>query len=81
MNAEATGTESVFARDLAIQRMVRAGVNVLATGALMTELGSSGPEDVREWIDTYNPNIGLIARAHGHAVQDGAIQPGMEELL
>lgn len=61
--------------------MVHAGVHVVSSGSLMTELLSSGAADMVQWIDKYLPTIGYIKRAHGHAVQTGVIEPAMEEVL
>ncbi|SPO03016.1 related to ycaC, hydrolase of unknown specificity [Cephalotrichum gorgonifer] len=85
-NADASGTTSVFVRDLANQRMLGAGVQVLSILALMSELMRSwadtpGAKELLPWIDTHFPHYGFIARAHGHAIQDGVFLPGEDVIL
>ncbi|PKS10029.1 hypothetical protein jhhlp_004654 [Lomentospora prolificans] len=85
-NAEASGTTSVFIRDLANQRMMSAGVHVMSMLSIMSDLMRSwadtpGAKELLPWIDTHFPPYGFLARAHGHAVQDGVVLPGEDEIL
>ena len=85
-NAEASGTLSVFSRDIANQRMANAGVQVMSLLSIMAELMRSwtdtpGAREILPWMDVHIPHYGFIARAHGHAVLDGIILPGEDEIL
>lgn len=85
-NAEASGTTSVFIRDLANQRMMGAGVHVMSMLSIMSDLMRSwgntpGAKELLPWIDQHFPHYGFIARAHGHAVQSGVVFPGQDEIL
>ncbi|WYZ41403.1 hypothetical protein EsH8_V_000298 [Colletotrichum jinshuiense] len=84
-NIEASGTSSEMVRDAANDRMKDAGVHLLSLGAIWGEL-------MRDWrtpptgiqvftfLDDYVPAIGMLARSHRAAIENGTIVPGEDAL-
>ena len=84
-NAEASGTTTTFARDLANDRMMRAGVNVVSMFSIFGELmrdwrNVPGAKELYPWLDQTFPIAGALARFHAAAITEGVIQPGEDQL-
>jgi hypothetical protein len=84
-NAEASGTNTAFVRDISNDRMARAGVNVVSLFSIFGELmrdwrNTPGAKELIPWLDKYYPVWGTLARAHAAAVTNGTIQPGEDDL-
>ncbi|KAM0421455.1 hypothetical protein ACHAPT_010809 [Fusarium lateritium] len=85
-NVEASGTSSTLIRDVANDRMAKAGVNLVGVGALVGELmrdwrHTPGFREMFPWMDKHMPLAGHLMRAHGAAIKNGTLTPGQEELL
>ncbi|KAI8665153.1 hypothetical protein LRP88_12810 [Fusarium phalaenopsidis] len=85
-NVEASGTSSVLVREVANDRMARAGVQTVSLYTIIGELmrdwrNVPGAEKIFPWSDKYMPLWGHLIRAHGYAVINGTLSPGQEGLL
>ncbi|KAI0436153.1 Isochorismatase-like protein [Xylaria telfairii] len=83
-NHEASGTMSIDIRENGNDRMRDAGVQIVSYYAIVGEL-------MRDWrtppadklfpvLDRFCPAVGMVARAHRAAVQDGMVLPGQDEI-
>lgn len=85
-NADASGTNSVLTRDISNQRMMDAGVQVLSPFAIFGELmrdWRTPPQNDSAWplLEYVIPSGGMLARAHGAAVDHGEIQDSQRDIL
>ncbi|KAI9146836.1 Isochorismatase hydrolase [Paramyrothecium foliicola] len=84
-NSEASGTTSVNIREDSNRRMRDAGVQILSAFAIFGELmrdWRTPPTGEPVWplVDALIPNGGMLARAHGFAVEQGEIQDALSHL-
>jgi nicotinamidase-related amidase len=84
-NSEASGTISASVREDANNRMRDAGVQIVSPYVIFSELmrdWRTPPKGMNVWklVDSLLPNGGMLARAHGFAVEHGEIQDGQEEI-
>ncbi|KAK6828261.1 hypothetical protein PG990_009876 [Apiospora arundinis] len=85
VNAEASGTTTELIREISNQRMRDAGVQVLSTFAIMSELmrdwrATPGAAELFPFLDKYYPAYTMVARAHRAAVQNGTVITGEDKL-
>ncbi|KAK8092258.1 isochorismatase [Apiospora kogelbergensis] len=85
LNAEASGTTTSFIRDISNARMQAAGVQILSTFAVLSELMRDwrdypGAKEIFPYLDKYYPAYSMVARAHTGAIKNGTILAG-EDLL
>jgi hypothetical protein len=85
-NVEASGTTTEFIRDVSNDRMARAGVQLVSLFSVVCDLmrdwrNTPGSATVLPWLAKYYPAYGIIAEAHGGAVENGTIIPGEAVLL
>lgn len=85
-NVEASGTSSDLVRDISNDRMMRAGVHVVSSGAILGELmrdwrSTPGAKEVFPWLDKHVPASAHVTRAHGYAVINGTLFPGEDKVL
>lgn len=85
-NIEASGTTTPFIRDVSNDRMARAGVQLVSLFSIVCDLmrdwrSTPGAETVIPWLARYYPVYGILAQAHGGAVENGTVQPGEDTLL
>ncbi|KZV59855.1 Isochorismatase hydrolase [Peniophora sp. CONT] len=75
-NVDASGTFDVRTANDANDRMRAAGVHVLSSFAIASELmrdwrATPGAKEMVPFFDTYLPDYGMLARAHDSAINDG----------
>ncbi|RDW67555.1 hypothetical protein BP6252_08951 [Coleophoma cylindrospora] len=79
-NAEASGTSTPMVRDLANDIMRTAGVHVTSlfgiVGELMRDWRGPYSGDLLTYFDDYFPTLGMLARFHLTAIENGTIVPG-----
>lgn len=85
-NVEASATTTPLIRDVSNDRMARAGVQVVSLFSIVCDLmrdwrHTPGAETIIPWLAKYYPVYGILAQAHGGAVQNGTIIPGQAVLL
>jgi hypothetical protein len=87
-NVEASGTTTELVRDSANTRMQAAGVHLVSSfailGDLMRDWRTASPllTDVVQYIDTYIPVYGMLARGQASAIlQNGTVLLGSEKLI
>ena len=85
-NLEGSATTTPLIRDAANSAMARAGVNVVSLFSILCDLmrdwrNIPGAAEVLPFIDRYFPAYGLVARAHGAAVENGTLIPGEADIL
>lgn len=85
-NVEASGTTTEFIRDVSNDRMARAGVQLVSLFSIVCDLmrdwrHTPGAAIIIPWLQQYYPVYGLLAQAHGAAVENGTIIPGEAALL
>ena len=86
VNSDASGTFCAKTAQDAKDRMRTAGVHVLSMFAIAMELmrdwrNTPGAETVMPWLAKYYPVYGILAQAHGGAVENGTIIDGEDVLL
>ena len=85
-NTDASGTfDPKLAAD-ANRRMEQAGVHLMGMFGITMDLmrdwrNTPGAAEVLPFLNTYLPQYGLVAEAHGYAVNNGTIQPGEAQIL
>ncbi|KAK8080291.1 Isochorismatase hydrolase [Apiospora hydei] len=85
VNAEASGTTTELVRSVSNDRMRDAGVQVLSTFAIMSELmrdwrETPGAAELFPFLDKYYPAYTMVARAHRAAVENGTVITGEDKL-
>ncbi|KAF7506707.1 hypothetical protein GJ744_011536 [Endocarpon pusillum] len=85
-NTDASGTFTPKLAEDANRRMEQAGVHLMGTFAIATDLmrdwrNTPGSAEVLPFLDQYLPAYGVTARAHGGAVENGTLIPGELELI
>ncbi|KAK7927414.1 isochorismatase [Apiospora marii] len=85
VNVEASGTTTKLVRTVSNDRMRDAGVQVLSTFAIMSELmrdwrATPGAAELFPFLDKYYPAYAMVARAHRAAVENGTIITGEDKL-
>ena len=85
-NVEASGTTTELIRDVSNDRMARAGVQLVSLFSIVCDLmrdwrNTPGEPTVVPWLQRYYPVYGILAQAHGGAVEEGEINPGQSQLL
>ncbi|KAI9760118.1 MAG: hypothetical protein M4579_001838 [Chaenotheca gracillima] len=85
-NHEASGTFDEKVATAANDRMRDAGVHLVSTFAVVTDLMRDwrhvpGAAEIIPYFDEYLPSYGYLARAHGGAVENGTLIPGEAALL
>ncbi|KAK7956449.1 uncharacterized protein PG986_005671 [Apiospora aurea] len=85
VNVEASGTTTELVRSVSNDRMRDAGVQVLSTFAIMSELmrdwrDTPGAAELFPFLDKYYPAYTMIARAHRAAVENGTVITGEDKL-
>ncbi|VDB92036.1 unnamed protein product [Peniophora sp. CBMAI 1063] len=77
-NVDASGTFDVRTANDANDRMRHAGVNVLSSFAIASELmrdwrATPGAKEMVPFFDTYLPTYGMLARGHDSAIENGTL--------
>lgn len=85
-NVEASGTTTEFIRDVSNDRMARAGVQLVSLFSIVCDLmrdwrESPGSAEVLPWLARFFPVYGVLAQAHGGAIENGTLIPGQAGLL
>lgn len=85
-NVEASGTTTELIRDVSNDRMARAGVQMVSLFSIVCDLmrdwrNTPGAAEVIPWLMQYYPVYGVLAQAHGGAVENGTIGEGEDVLL
>ncbi|CAI6341822.1 unnamed protein product [Periconia digitata] len=87
-DVEASGTMTPLIRDTANLRMQAAGVHLVSTFAIMSDLQrdwrntNPSASDIVPYIDQYLPAYGMMMRSHAAALlQNGTVFPGSETLI
>lgn len=86
VNVEASGTTTEFILDVFNDRMAAAGVQLVSLFSIVCDLmrdlkNTPGARTVIPWLAKYHPIYGILAQAHGDAVQHETIQPGEAALI
>ncbi|KAJ2978849.1 hypothetical protein NUW58_g7364 [Xylaria curta] len=84
-NHEASGATTIDIREHANDRMRNAGVHIVSYFAIFGELmrdwrNIPGSAELYPVLDRFFPAIGMVARGHRAAVQEGELLPGQEAI-
>lgn len=84
-NIEASGTTTALIRNVANDRMARAGVQIVSLFSIVCDLmrdwrNTPGAATLIPYLDRYYPAYGYLARAHRAAIENGTVIPGEDTL-